>query len=349
MINNAIHHILIRGTNWIGDSVMSLAALRELRRQFPDHHLALFVNPPIANLFQGQDIVDEIITLKDKQTTLNRLFRFPNRIRHFDTAILFQNHLEAALVPWLAGIPERIGYSLHGRHFLLTNRAYPRIKERHRHQVYYYLDLLHQAGLSSNDYLNDPHFEPDISLHPTEESLDLAQDLLDQFNLSTSKPLIAISPGAAYGPVKRWFPERYAELADQLIEKKKAQVVLVGSPNEILLARKIENLMRQSPTILTGLTTLNTLLGLFSHCDLLITNDSGPMHLAASLNIPQIALFGSTDKIATGPLSPQAEVIYKGVECSPCLLRKCPIDLRCFSYIEVDEVYESVITKLDSN
>ena len=108
---------------------------------------AAAVNPPIANLFQGQDIVDEIITLKDKQTTLNRLFRFPNRIRHFDTAILFQNHLEAALVPWLAGIPERIGYSLHGRHFLLTNRAYPRIKERHRHR--YEVDIRYQDQLES--------------------------------------------------------------------------------------------------------------------------------------------------------------------------------------------------------
>jgi len=118
MTSVALRHILIRGTNWIGDSVMSLAALRELRRQFADHHLALLIKPWVADLFEGQDVVDEIITLEN-QSKLHRLLRFPDRIRHFDMAILFQNRLEAALVPWLAGIPERIGYSLHGRRFLL--------------------------------------------------------------------------------------------------------------------------------------------------------------------------------------------------------------------------------------
>ncbi len=349
MTSATLRHILIRGANWIGDSVMSLAALRELRRQFADHHLALFIKPWVAELFEGQNVVDEIITLEDHQSKLQRLLRFPDRIRQFDMAILFQNRLEAALVPWLAGIPERIGYSLHGRRFLLTARARPRIKENHRHQVYYYLDLLHQTGLCSRDYLNDPHFKPDIHLSPTAAGLDHARHLLERSGLSTDQPLVAINPGAAYGPVKRWFPERYAELADQLIEKRKTQVVLVGSSDELPLAEKIGRLMRQSPTILTGQTTLTTLLGLLSSCDLLVTNDSGTMHLAAALDIPQIALFGSTDEVATGPLSPKAEVIHKHVECSPCLLRECPIDLRCFSRMEVDEVYEAADDLLDSN
>ena len=348
MTNATLRHILIRGTNWIGDSVMSLAALRELRRQFADHHLALLIKPWVADLFEGQDVVDEIITLED-QSKLQHLLRFPNRIRHFDMAILFQNRLEAALVPWLAGIPERVGYSLHGRRFLLTARARPRIKENHRHQAYYYLDLLYQTGLCSRDYLNDPHFKPDIHLNSTAEGLDQACHLLERSGLSTDQPLVAISPGAAYGPVKRWFPERYAELADQLIEKRKTQVVLVGSSDELPLSEKIGRLMRQSPTILTGQTTLTTLLGLLSRCDLLVTNDSGPMHLAAALDIPQIALFGSTDEVATGPLSPRAEVIHKQVECSPCLLRECPIDLRCFSRMEVDEVYEAADNLLEGD
>ena len=335
------HRILIRGTNWIGDSVMSLAALRELRRLFPDHHLALLVRPWVRGVFEEAGLVDEIIPLEATQSTLGLLIQLPGKIRHFDTAVLFQNAFQAALLTRLAGIPERIGYNTDGRALLLTRRARPRIKQLKRHQIYYYLDLLYQTGLSSHDYLHDPHFKPDIHLNPTEVGVRKAEQLLGEAGISDHRPLILINPGAYYGSAKRWFTDRYAALADRLLEEGHAEVLLIGSAGEGPIAEEIQTFMKQRLKILTGKTDLPTLIGLLSRCDLLLTNDSGPMHLAAALDTPQIALLGSTDEVATGPFSPRAQVIHKHVECSPCLLRECPIDLRCFSRIEVEEVYEA--------
>ena len=332
---------MIRGTNWIGDTVMSLAALREVRRLFPHHHLTLLVRNWVAELFKNQGLVDEILLLEETSSHLRPFFRLVGKIRHFDSAILFQNAFQAALMPRLAGIPERIGYSTDGRALLLTRRARPRIKELNRHQIYYYLDLLFQTGLSPQDYLNDPDFKPDIHLNPTEEGIQKAEQLLQAADVSAQRPIILINPGAFYGSAKRWFTNRYAALADRLIEGAEAQVVMIGSAGEQTIAQDIQSLTKQRLTILTGQTDLPTVIGLLSQCDLLITNDSGPMHLAAALDTPQIAILGSTDEVATGPFSPRAQVIHKHVECSPCLLRECPIDLRCFSRIEVEEVYET--------
>ncbi len=346
---NHDNRILIRGTNWIGDSVMSLAALRELRRLFPHHHLALLVRPWVSGVFEKQEVVDEIIQLEASQSTWRLLSQLTRRIRHFDTAVLFQNAFQAALITRLAGIPERVGYITDGRALLLTRRARPRIKELERHQIYYYLDLLYQTGLSPHDYLNDPHFKPDIHLSPTEEGVRQAQQLLQKAGVADHRPLILINPGAYYGSAKRWFTDRYAALADRLLKEDNAAVLLIGSAGEAAIAEEIQRLMQYRLTSLTGQTDLPTLIGLLSQCDLLLTNDSGPMHLAAALDTPQIALLGSTDEVATGPFSPRAQVIHKHVECSPCLLRECPIDLRCFSRISVDEVYESARTILQTS
>ena len=332
---------MIRGTNWIGDSVMSLAALREVRRLFPHHHLTLLVRDWVADVFENQGLVDEILPLEETSSRLRPFFRLLAKIRHFDSALLFQNAFQAALLTRLAGIPERIGYNTDGRTLLLTRSARPRIKELNRHQIYYYLDLLYQTGLSPQDYLNDPDFKPDIHLSPTEEGIQKAEQLLRAVDVSAQRPTILINPGAFYGSAKRWFTHRYAALADRLIEGDQAQVLIIGSADEKPIAQEIQSLTKQRLAILTGQTDLPTLIGLLSQCDLLLTNDSGPMHLAAALDTPQIAILGSTDEVATGPFSPRAQVIHKHVECSPCLLRECPIDLRCFSRIEVDEVYET--------
>jgi heptosyltransferase-2 len=335
------HHILIRGTNWIGDSVMSLAALRELRRLYPEHHLSLLVTPWVSGLFEGQEIVDEIIPFQTSGSAWRDLIQLRGRLRHFETAILFQNAFRAAAVMLISGIPERIGYATDGRSLLLTRRARPRIKELDRHQIYSYLDLLYQTGLSPRDYLEDPDFEPDIHLEAGQKDIRRADQLLQTAGPSSEGPLVIMNPGAYYGPAKRWFTDRYAALADRLIDGVKADIVLIGSREERTLAEEIQTLTQHPLKILTGQTDLPSLMGLLSRCDLFVTNDSGPMHLAAALDTPQIALFGSTDEVATGPFSCKARVLHKHVECSPCLLRECPIDLRCFSRIAVDEVYDA--------
>lgn len=336
--------ILIRGTNWIGDSVMSLPALRELRRLYPKDQLTLIVRPWVADLFRGQELVDQIVTLEKNEPGWRDLFKMAGRVRNFDVALLFQNAFGAALMAFLARAGERIGYSTDGRGFLLTRTATPRIHELHRHQIYYYLDLLYQTGLSSRDYLHDPCFSPDIRLQPVESGIHHAQRLLARAGIqSHGRPIVLLNPGAYYGSAKRWFVDRYASLADRLIDSGGVQVALVGSGGELRLAHEIQKLMRHSPAIFTGQTDLPALMGLLHQASLFITNDSGPMHLASALGIPQIALFGSTDEIATGPFSSTARVIHKHVECSPCLLRECPIDLRCFGRIEVNEVYEAAL------
>lgn len=333
--------ILIRGANWIGDAVLSLAALRELRRLCPGSRLTLLVRTWVAGLFEGQGTVDEIITFEDHRSSLAQVRDLAPRLRGFDQTLLFPNSFQTALVAFLARIPERMGYRTEGRGLLLTRSAEPRIQKLGRHQVYHYLDLLYQTGLSSLDYLGAPDFTPDIRLRCTSRALGESNDLLQRHGVNLERPLVALNPGAYFGPAKRWLTDRYAALADRLIRHEKAEVLILGSPGELPIARSIESQMKEGPRILTGQTGLASLMGVISRCRLLITNDSGPMHLAAALEVPQIALFGSTDDRATGPFSKQALVIHKHVECSPCLLRECPIDLRCFRRIEVDEVYEA--------
>jgi len=338
----SVKHLMIRGTNWIGDSVMSLPALRELRRLYPEHHLSLLVTPWVSSLFEGQEIVDEIIPFPSGGLGWRDWIQLRGQLAQFHTAVLFQNAFRAAAVTLFSGIPERIGYSTDGRSWLLTRRARPRSKGLRRHQIYYYLDLLYQTGLSPLNYLEEPDFKPDIHLEAGSKGVQLADQLLKAAGPPSQGPLVILNPGAYYGSAKRWFSDRYAALADRLVDEIKADIVLVGSREEQTLAQEIQTIAQHPLKILTGQTSLLSLMGLLSRCDLLVTNDSGPMHLAAAQDTPQIALFGSTDEVATGPFSPKARVLHKHVECSPCLLRECPIDLRCFSRITVDEVYDAV-------
>jgi heptosyltransferase-2 len=163
-----------------------------------------------------------------------------------------------------------------------------------------------------------------------------------------SRTVVGVNPGAFYGSAKRWLSERYAEVLDRLIEEREASVVIFGSPNEVAIAEAIRSGMRRRPVILSGRTELSELIAMIACCDLFLTNDSGPMHLAAALRVPTLAIFGSTDEIATGPMSPTAVVLNKRVECSPCLLRECPIDHRCMKRITVEEVAQQAFRMIDT-
>ncbi|MFZ0427481.1 MAG: lipopolysaccharide heptosyltransferase II [Acidobacteriota bacterium] len=335
--------VLVRSTNWIGDVVMSLPALREVRRLHPDAHLAVVARDWVADLYREQGLVDEIVSFPSGRSSL----RLIGRLRDFDRAVLFQNAFEAALLASLAGIPDRVGYATQGRGFLLTRKARPRTPGRRLHQVFYYLDLLHLTGLSDIDYLNRSEFRPDIRLRATRAGLGRARALLAEAGAPADGQLMGLNPGATFGPAKRWLTDRYAALADRLIRETGATVLIFGSAAERPIAEAIQGSMKARAIILSGRTSLETLVALISSCSLFITNDSGPMHLAAALEVPQVALFGSTDEIATGPFDSRAEVIHKHVDCSPCLRRTCPIDLRCFTRIGVDEVYEAARRRLD--
>lgn len=337
---------LIRGVNWVGDSVMSVAAIREIRRLYPSAHLTLLVSSWVAGLYQDQNLVDEIWVLESSRPGWRQLNELRHRLRGFDMAILFQNAFRAALMAYLARIPQRAGYATDGRRLLLSQSATPRIKAMRRHQIYYYLDLLYQSGISPVNYLKAEDFRPDIRLKPSQQGSQKAARLLAEAGADPLQPFVVLNPGAYFGSAKRWFTDRYAAVADRLIEEEGVEVVIVGSAGESMIADEIRSYMKHSPRILSGKTDLPALMGLLRRCRVLITNDSGPMHLASALQVPQVALFGSTDEIATGPWSRKANVIHKHVECSPCLLRECPIDLRCFTRIEVDEVYQAARSRM---
>jgi len=266
----------------------------------------------------------------------------------FDAALLRQHAFEAALLTRLAGIPLRAGYRRDARGWLLTHAVSidPRLKARH--QTYYYLDLVERL-LGRKRTLDDPSpaqekTTPELSLGPEDHTL--ARQRLEQEGVGFRGKVVGVHPGAAYGSAKRWIGDRYAQVLDRLTQTQGAEVILFGSRQERPIAESICGHMAARPLVLSGRTSLSELIAMIACCDLFITNDSGPMHLAAALGIPTLALFGSTDQVATGPLGSGAIVLNKNVECSPCLLRECPIDHRCMTRITVEEVFQEAVRML---
>jgi len=239
---------------------------------------------------------------------------------------------------WCAGIPARIGYASDGRSALLSEAiAVPR-PAAYGHQAYYYLQLLFRAGL-----IDKPGPVREIRLHLTEYEKEWAARKLISLGLGGPRFLVGLSPGASFGPAKRWLPERYAALGDRLIGALGADVLIFGSRVETPLAETIARMMKHTPVVVTGETTLRQLMALLGECRLVVTNDSGPMHLAAALGLPLVSIFGCTNERATGPVGSRVRVIKRPVACSPCGLRECPIDFRCMESVSVDDVYRAAL------
>jgi len=347
-----IERVLIRGTNWVGDAVMSVPAMREIRRIYPRARISLLVRPWVRDVYAGVDFVDEILELDKTQTHrgVGGLLRLAAdlRQRSFEVSILLQNAMEAAILSWLARIPIRVGYARDGRGIFLTHACRIDPAVRRMHQAYYYLGILTAAGLLDACPWKRPGYRLSIDLAVRKADQAAAGQMLREHGIRPGHTVIGINPGAYYGGAKRWLSERYAAVADALISRYDARILVFGSPSERRVADEVASHMVHQPVILAGRTTLGQLMALIRECSLLITNDSGPMHLAAALAVPQLAIFGSTSEAATGPLSERAEVIKEPVECSPCFLRECPIDFRCMTRISVERVLRAAETMLSS-
>ncbi len=346
-----VKNLLVRGTNWVGDAVMSVPALKEIRRTFTGAHIALLVRPWVKDVYAAAEFVDEILLYdaEGRHRRWNGLWRLASelRVRNFDMAILLQNAISAALIAYLARIPIRLGYSRDGRRPLLTHpiRIDPGV--RAVHQAYYYLGILSGAGLLPPRVWDSGNYRLDSIAIPVNESdAGAARRLLLDRGIRQDDTIVGINPGASYGGAKRWPAERFAAVADALATEFDARIAIFGAPKELPIAEQVAAKMRAPAVILAGQTTLGQLMGLIKECDLFITNDSGPMHLAAALDTPQLAIFGSTSDVATGPLSADARVIRHQVECSPCFLRECPTDFRCMLTISVEEVAAAARTRL---
>ena len=348
---SAVKNILIRGVNWVGDAVMSIPAMREIRRLFPEAHIALLVNPWVSAIYAEADFVDEILHY-DKNgvhkgwTGFGRLVSDLRR-REFDLAILLQNAFEAALIACCARIPLRVGYARDGRRLLLTHPCKIDPGLRQVHQVYYYLGILSSLGLLKPRIWERSDCNFSIGIGIRECDRDAALAMLRMNGIHENDPVIAVNPGAFYGEAKRWFPERYAAVADALADRYGARIIILGASSDLETARMVAAQMSSQPAILAGQTTLGQLMGVLKLVDLLITNDSGTMHLAAALDVPQLAIFGSTSEVATGPLNQNAAVIKHQVECNPCFLRECPTDFRCMKGVTVVEVVDAARKILD--
>lgn len=335
--------ILVYSPSWIGDSVMSLGALRAVRANYPTAHITVLARSSVRDLYQGCEVVDDTLSYEYKGQHRGPFgfFRLVRSLKQhrFDLALLFPNAFRAAAVARAAGIPERWGYGTDGRASLLTRAVPPAPRPFGRHQVFYYMDLVSGLGLPTN--------VPDNRLHLTPRMKEHARRLLSSGGGHGREMLIGIHPGATNSSAKRWIPERYGEVGERLARLKGARIVLLGGPEE-RAAKGIRSAIETSIMDLTGRTSLEELMGIIGSLSLLLSNDSGPMHLAAALGVPTVAVFGPTDERETGPLAPSSKVVRKHVECSPCLLKVCPTDHRCMLRVEVEEVVEAAIELLEN-
>ena len=330
--------LLVRATNWLGDAVMTTPALAAVREGFPDARIVLLARPLVAELFRHHPDVDEVMVFElpgRHEGALGRL-RLAGEVRRrrFDGALLLQNAFDAALIVFLGRIPERAGYPTDGRRLLLTLPVPlpPGILERH--EVEYYLCLLDGLGI--------PRPVPAaLKLAVTEEEREAMATRLASLGIERGASIVTINPGATYGSAKRWYPDRFAAVADTLSGEWGAGVVVVGSAAEAPLAGEIETAMRNPPVNLAGKTTVRELMALLSLSSFLVTNDSGPMHIGAALGVPLVAIFGPTDWRRTSPWSGRAKIVRVEIDCSPCRLRVCDRGHECMLGVTPEMVVDA--------
>ncbi|HAN48636.1 MAG TPA: hypothetical protein DCQ20_07130 [Nitrospira sp.] len=323
-------------------------ALSQVRTLFPQAEITLLVKPGIADLLAQHPEVNRTLVYDDRgrhaglvgKWTLAAVLR-----RHrFDLAILFQNAFEAALISFLAGIPRRFGYATDGRTLLLTDPVTVPPRTAQRHQVEYYWDLLKPLGG------HGPAPAPRLFVTPDESAL-IAGRLADA-GIGPSDPVIGVNPGSTYGHAKRWLPDRYAEVVNRAVTDVQGRsgarvgVAILGAKGEEPLGKAIADQIKTRTVVCSGQTTVRELMALVKRCQLFLTNDTGPMHVAAAFKVPLVAVFGPTDWQTTSPFGVDAQLVRQPVSCAPCLLRECPIDHRCMTGVTVEQVYDAVVQHL---
>ena len=372
-MNGRPEKILVRGVNWLGDAVMSIPALLRLREALPNAQISLLTREKLADLWEGHPAVDRVIPF----STNDGVWKVAAKLRagHYQVGIALPNSHRCALELWLARIPDRIGYAAPLRNWMLT-RLVPRHSDaapmRKRstsevqqlirsapsttpqpipiaaHQVHQYLHLA--AALGAN-----PKPLPPL-LAFGEVEMDMVRK---RFGLPMGGFVFGVNPGAAYGPAKRWPRDRFVTAMVEIQRRTNCQWLVFGGNEDAELAEAVVNAVhrslgenmagsppRQPAMNLAGRTTLGELCALLKCCGLLLTNDTGPMHLAAAVGTPVIALFGSTSPELTAPGLPgdtRHRTLRSAVPCSPCFRRECPIDFRCMTGIGVDQVVQAVL------
>lgn len=334
-----IKRILVRMTNWVGDAVMTLPALEAVRENFPGSGITVLARPWVVPLVENHPAVDAALPFTKSRGypwDLAETLRMARQIRQgaFDLAILFQNAFEAAFLVRVGGVKYRVGYNTQGRGLLLSHSVIKDEEITREHQVEYYLSILRAMGWEAKS--RDP------VLHVGQKALDSATALLASNEIGKDGFLLGLSPGAIYGPAKRWPEERFAAVGDRAAKEWGAKVLVFGSTGEQDVCRAVVRSMHEDALDLSGKTSLGEALALIKKCDFFVTNDSGLMHVAAALEVPLVAVFGSTDAVATGPRGNKSRVVQCDTDCAPCLKPECPDDFRCMLDIEADEVWQAM-------
>jgi heptosyltransferase II len=348
---DAIKRILVRGPNWLGDAVMSEPALRGLQKLFPDAQISLLVKPAVADLFKDHPALTHVLTYESngRHMGLSGKWVLAGELRRkgFDLAILFQNAFEAAFLTFLASVPRRYGYTTDGRSLLLSDPVAPPDPRTLVHQVHYYWDLLKPLGLTGVPTA------PELVVFPAEEQAMAGR--FAQGGLTASDVVVGINPGSTYGGAKRWLPDRFAEVAERLCRTvresrdQQVSVVIFGAKGEERLGQEIAARLSSRSLVLSGSTTIRELMAAVKRCAMLLSNDTGPMHIAAAFQVPVVAIFGPTDWRTTSPFGGAHAVVRQPVDCAPCLLRECPIDHRCMTGVSVDMVYDAATERLSGS
>lgn len=335
--------IVVRSTNWIGDAVMSIPALREVRRAFPIAEITLCARSWVRDVFSEAKFVDRILICDSKSG--GDFFRqvLDWRKERFDLAILFTNSFESALLARLGGAGKIFGYSTQGRGFLLTEAFPVPSWKSERHEVFYYLNLVEeiQRRLFGKSKISE---NPDTSIYVSEERKAEAREILENYGVDFSRKVIAFGVGSKNSLAKRWQIEKYAKLNDLLQFETRANVLVLGAREEIDIAEELAGKAMLKPIILNGKISLAQTIAVLSQVNLLISNDIGLAHLAPAVGTKTLVIFGPTNEKATQPIG--AEIIRKNVECAPCMKRICPIDHRCMKLISAEEVFKKALKML---
>lgn len=340
--------ILVRGTNWVGDTVMSVPAIFELRRLFPSAYIALSTREWARGLFGDTDLFDEIITLGGNDSGLRSMLRQARELRErrFDLAVIFPNSFRSAAIAKLAGAKRRFGYSKEARSLLLTDALSVPAWKNERHEVFYYLNLIGEVERRLLGTETSAGIEPRTELPVAHQRRSEARKLIETAGADLSRPVVGFGPGAVNSRAKLWPAVSFAALGDMIRSRLGATILLLGAETDRPIASAVSGASGTPPIDLTGKTDLAQAAAVLAILDLFVSNDMGLAHVAAAVGTPTIAIFGPTNPVTTRPYSPLAEVVREPVECSPCMLRDCPIDHRCMIRVTPEMVFRSAVRML---
>lgn len=341
---SAPERILVVQPSWVGDAVMATPTLRAIRQLYPGAHISYLLRRYVKPIYAGMPFADKLITYRTGRTkakagkgTFDLAARL--RARRFDLAILLPNSFKAALICKMAGIDRIVGYERDGRGFLLSDKLLP-VKERGKFIptpiVKYYLGIAH--------YLGSPHRDLKLELFVTDHERRDAEQVLARAGIdsSSNRPLVLLNPGAQYGAAKCWLPDHFAQLADRMIDELGATVLISAAPKERPIVDEVIRYMRHAPVDLSRAgCTLGALKEIVRRCDLMVTNDTGPRHIAAAFDVPVVTVFGPTHPEWTEIYFARERKVSVPVFCGPCQKKTCPLDHRCMTRVSPGMVFSA--------